>query len=473
MVLGDERRRLHDIRRRRSPVLRLRGWEAGPRQPGHFSCLKFLICSILPPLPEAPVTQPLLDHDPSRPFRWLYLDFNSFFASVEQQEYPELRGRPIGILASPGENTCTIAASIEARPFGVKTGTPLREARRLCPDIVFRPARHELYTAYHRRILAELDRHLPVERVWSIDEVSARLLGPQRRPEAAFALARAIKSGLAERIGPCLRCSIGLAPSRHLAKLATELQKPDGLVALRPEDLPGPLLHLPLRDIPGIGRRMAARLARCGITDMAGLWDLGPKRARQIWNSVEGERFWYGLRGADLPEPQPPAIPRSIGHARVLPPGLREAEAARHVTRLLAMKATARLRSAATLATLLILHVEPARGSGTHEHGLQGETRLRQTDDDRVVLAELGRLWSQLPPGRYWRVSVTLAGLVPAAGATPDLLDWAAGHSAPRLSEAMARIHRRFGRDSLLFGPSPRDRDAYAAQKIAFSRVPD
>ncbi|SDB42895.1 Y-family DNA polymerase [Belnapia rosea] len=419
------------------------------------------------------MTDPLLDCDPSRPFRWLYLDFNSFFASVEQQDHAELRGRPVGILAAPGENTCIIAASIEARTHGVKTGTPLHEARRLCPGIIFRPARHALYTAYHRRILAELDRHLPVERVWSIDEVSARLLGPQRRPEAAFALARRIKAGLAEHIGSCLRCSIGLAPSRHLAKLATELQKPDGLVALHPEDLPGPLLHLALRDIPGIGRGMAARLARCGITDMAGLWSLGPKRARLIWNSVEGERFWYGLRGADLPEPRAPAIPRSIGHARVLPPALRQAEAAHHVTRLLAMKAAARLRAAASLATILILHVEPARGSATREHGLQGETRLRQTDDDRVVLGELDRLWRQLPPIRYWRVAVTLAGLIPVAGATPDLLDWAAGRSSPRLAEAMARIHHRFGRDSLLFGPAPRDRDAYAEHKVAFSRVPD
>lgn len=445
----------------------------------------FLIRSILALPLEVPVNQFLLDCDPEQPFRWLYLDFNSFFASVEQQEYPALRGRPVGIVASAGENTCTIAASIEARAQGVRTGTPLREARRRCPGLVLRPARHPLYLAYHHRILAELDRHVPVERVWSIDEVSVRLVGPQRRPAAALALARAIKSGLAERIGVCLRCSIGLAPSRHLAKLATELQKPDGLVALRPEELPGPLLHLALRDIPGIGRGMAARLARCGVTDVAGLWALGPRRARQIWNSVEGERFWYGLRGADLPEPQLRRIPRSIGHARVLPPDLRDAAAARHVTRLLAMKAMARLRDARCFATVLGLGVEPM-ATGRRETvpgrrqaaALHGEMRLRQTDDDRVVLAELDRLWSLLPAGpqgrpqRFWRVSVTLAGLVEAAGATPDLLDQAMPGGTPRLAQAVEAIHRRFGRASLVFGPTPRDEDAFAAQKIAFSRVP-
>lgn len=419
---------------------------------------------------------PILQFDPAHPFRWLYLDFNSYFASVEQQEYPELRGRPVGIVAAEGENTCTIAASIEAKRHGVKTGTRLRDARLLCPDIVMRRARHPLYVAYHQRILAELDRHVPVERVWSIDEVSIRLLGPQRRPAAAMDLARAIKAGLAARIGAYMLCSIGLAPSRHLAKLAAEMRKPDGLVTLRPEDLPGPLLKLELRDIPGIGRAMAARLLRCGVTDVAGLWALGPKRARQIWGSVEGERFWYGLRGADLPEPPLPDRPRSIGHARVLPPAMRDLAGARHVTRLLLMKAVARLREAGCLATQLGFGLDPLQGrDAPRGNGLHGETRLRQTDDERLILTELDRLWQGLrdPPRRILKVSVTLAGLRPVAEATPDLLDWAdGGRAAPGLSRAIADVHRRFGRDSLIFGPAPKDREAYALHKVAFARVP-
>ena len=81
---------------------------------------------------------PLLRLDPARPFRWLFLDFNSYFASVEQQEDPSLRGRPVGVVPSEGENTCVIAASVEARALGIRTGTPLREARRLCPGIALR-----------------------------------------------------------------------------------------------------------------------------------------------------------------------------------------------------------------------------------------------------------------------------------------------------------------------------------------------
>lgn len=144
-----------------------------------------------------PPSDSMLHCDPSHPFRWLYPDFNSYFASAKQQEYPELRGRPVGIVASEGENTCTIAASIEARRCGVKTGTKLRDARQVCPDIVLRPAQHGLYAAHHRRILVEIDRLVPVTRVWSVDEVSIRLRGPHQQSEPALALARAIKVGLA------------------------------------------------------------------------------------------------------------------------------------------------------------------------------------------------------------------------------------------------------------------------------------
>lgn len=468
--------------------------------------------------PDPHAEDPLLRLDPTHPFRWLFLDLNSYFASVEQQEDPALRGRPVGVVPSPGENTCLIAASIEARRLGAKTGTPLREARRLCPGLVLRPARHALYVTYHHRILAAIERHVPVSRAWSVDEVSVRLLGPQRRPAEALALARAIKAGIAERVGPCLRCSIGLAPSQPLAKLATELEKPDGLVALGPAELPGRLLDLALRDFPGIGSRMAARLARCGVTDVAALWALGPKRARLVWGSVAGERFWYGLRGADLPEPPATAAggtPHSIGHARVLPPALRDAEGARHVCRLLAMKAVARLRANACLATALCLWVEPAvQGEGKRHAGLEFTLQLRQTDDERVALAALDALWPALlagvpAPARFWRVSVVLAGLVAAAQATPDLFDHAeagpeqsglhqpngcpgtdtmasgtpdrpertdlarAGRARSGLGQAVDAVHRRFGRASLVFGPAPQDAEAYGGMKIAFNRVPE
>lgn len=439
----------------------------------------------MPPDPHA--DDPLLQPDPQAPLRWLFLDLNSYFASVEQQEDPALRGRPVGVVPSEGENTSLIAVSLEGKRLGLRTGTPVHEARRLCPGIALRPARHALYVAYHQRVLAAIEHHAPVSRAWSVDEFSVRLSGAQRLPAGAVALARAIRAGIAEDVGECLRCSIGLAPSWRLAKLATELEKPDGLVALLPEDLPARLLPIGLRDFPGIGERLAARLARSGVTDVRGLWEMGPKRARAVWNSVEGERFWYGLRGADIPEPPLPVQPGSLGHARVLPPELRDPDGARHVARLLAQKATARLRAAGCLAGLVILEARPGRSESVTET-LHAALKLRPTDDERAVLEAveaMWRAWLARPgaPRRLRHVSVTLAEIVSARdhAAAPDLFaadlpseGIEAPNSAPgsALGAALDRVHQRFGRGSLTIGAAPRDWEAYAGEKIAFSRVP-
>src|ERR1700730_16792776 len=107
--------------------------------------------------------------------RWLVLDLNSFFASCEQQENPDLRGKPVIVVPTMAETTCAIAASYPAKAFGIKTGTLVYEARRLCPDVQLVPAHHKLYVEYPHRILEAIDRHIPVEDVMSIDEVACRL----------------------------------------------------------------------------------------------------------------------------------------------------------------------------------------------------------------------------------------------------------------------------------------------------------
>src|SRR5271169_855596 len=108
--------------------------------------------------------------------RWLYVDFNSYFASVEQQLRPELRGKPIAVVPVETDSTCAIAASYEAKAFGVKTGTPIYEAKRLCPALTCVLARHERYVEFHRRLIDEIERHIPVTAVCSIDEVACRLM---------------------------------------------------------------------------------------------------------------------------------------------------------------------------------------------------------------------------------------------------------------------------------------------------------
>src|ERR1035441_7333273 len=163
---------------------------------------------------------------------WLFVDMNSFFASVEQDARPELRGRPVGIVPMMADTTCCIAASYEAKAFGVKTRTIVADAKRMCPGLVLVEARHELYVQYHHRIVEAVESCLPVSAVLSIDEMACRLMGRERPLLAALALGRQVKARILERGGPMIRRSVGLATNPYLAKVGSDMEKPDGLVGL-------------------------------------------------------------------------------------------------------------------------------------------------------------------------------------------------------------------------------------------------
>ena len=231
---------------------------------------------------------------------WLFVDLNSYFASVEQQDRPELRGRPVGVVPMMADTTCCIAASYEAKAHGVKTGTIVADAKRMCPNIVLVEARHEIYVDYHHRIVEAVESCLPVTAVMSIDEMACRLMGRERPLLAALELGRKVKARIQEKVGPFLRSSVGLATSRYLAKVASDMEKPDGLVALPLDVLPEALRRLTLRDLPGIGAKTEKRLNEKGIHTMDDLLKLDCEQAGELWGSVWGERLWHWLQGRRL-----------------------------------------------------------------------------------------------------------------------------------------------------------------------------
>lgn len=410
--------------------------------------------------------------------RWLYVDFNSYFASVEQQCDPRLRGRPVAVIPVETEFTCAIAASYEAKAFGVTTGTPVFAARKMCPGLICVLARHERYTAFHHRLIEEIDRHLPVTAVCSIDEVACRLMRNEQPPERARAIACAIKAGIARTIGEHVRCSIGLAPSKYLAKVATDLQKPDGLTILMPADLPERLYALALRDLPGIGRNMERRLRRAGIGDLPTLMRYPPKHLRTVWGSLWGERMWYCLRGYDLPEPETRRR-RSVGHSHVLAPDLRPPEHARFIARRLTMKAAARLRRIGCYAKKFTLAVRIEDGPRR-----VCEAGCPPAQDSVLFLGLLEQLWQALlrdtAPRRIKKIGVVLHELVPEADVDlqPDLFAPLAATAATKqrceeISHVIDRLNRKFGRDTVLFGMTGGQETSATGTKIAFTRIPD
>ena len=404
------------------------------------------------------------------PLRSLLLDFNSYFASVEQQLRPELRGRPVGILPVLAETTCCIAASYQAKRFGVKTGTGVAEARRLCPEIVFVEARPRVYVEMHHRLMEVVDSIIAIGEVLSIDEVACELTGSWQREEVAVDLAREVKARLLADVGECLTCSVGIGPNRFLAKIASNMQKPDGLTVIREADLPDVLFGLELEDLHGVGRAMSERLRRCGLGTVEAVYRAGREALRRAWGGVEGERMYDRLRGIE--SPLPPTRRGSLGHSHVLPPHLRHDEGAYAVLSKLTQKATVRLRAGGWVAGRMGLRVDwrdrPAWESGA---------RFAPMDSTLGFLKVLAALWSGHPRPRHHRdrlepvkVSVVLWELAPAAEATRSLFD--DGGRAPGLDDALDRLRGKYGPEAVWFGGAWGAMQE-APMRISFTHVPN
>ena len=423
---------------------------------------------------------------PPRPLRWLFLDLNAYFASVEQQERPELRGRPIAIAPAGVDTTVAIAASYEAKAHGISTGTPIWEAKRKCPDLVVVSPRHELYVAYHKRIVAEIERHIPVTKICSIDEVACRLLDNENGIDEVRALSARLKAGIRDNVGDWLRCSIGVAPNRLLAKLASDMMKPDGLVVLTADELPQRLYPLELTDICGIGAKMKARLAKGGVNDIAQLCARRPIDAGSAWGGRDGDRLWFALHGVDLPDKA--TQERTIGHSHVLAPRNRGRESARLVARRLTLKAASRLRAKDSAARLLILHVRFEPDSNGERGKWNTSVKLPATQDSFRILKALDEAWPRLvavgsarPGGfRLRMVGVTLANLAKVGGEQGSLFErldpdheLARSLRTESLSRAMDTINTRFGRNAVMLGPQTGGRADRVGTSIAFGRIPD
>ncbi len=404
------------------------------------------------------------------PLRALLLDFNSYFASVEQQLNPRLRGRPVGVLPVLAETTCCIAASYEAKRYGVKTGTSVAEARRLCPDIVFVQARPRVYVQMHHRLMEVVDSVLPIGEILSIDEVVCELTGSWQEEAVAVELARRVKEKILEHVGECLTCSVGIAPNRFLAKIASNMQKPNGLTVLREGDLPQALFGLRLEDLHGVGRAMSGRLQEAGIHTVEALCRASREELRRIWDGVEGERMYERLRGM---EPSlPPTRRDSIGHSHVLPPHLRHDSGAHAVLSKLTQKAAVRLRAEGYLAGRMSLTVEYRE-----RPGWVAGVRFAPLSHTLALLKVMDTLWSGRPRPRHRRdrwepmkVGVTLWELVHADQATlalfPDT-DRQAG-----LDAALDRLRRKYGPDAVYFGGAWGAMQE-APMRISFTHVPD
>ncbi len=403
------------------------------------------------------------------PLHTLYVDLNSFFASVEQQLRPELRGRAVGVLPVMADTTCCIAASIDAKRFGIRTGTPVWQARKLCRNIVFVQARPATYVEIHHRIVAAVESCTPVGEVLSIDEMACELMGREREEAQAIALGKRIKQAIYTQVGEVLHSSVGIGPNRFLAKTASNMQKPNGLVVIRRQDLPHCLYGLKLSALNGIGRAMEARLNTLGIHTVEQLCAARKSTLKLAWNGIEGERYHARLRGAVLPSL--PSQRASLGHSHVLPPHRRDAPSAQAVLYRLLHKAAMRLRHYQYCAGALTLHLDYL-DTTRHPSRWYEQIRFSPHADTFKFNEAFVYLWQRRPPhtNPILKVGITFTELAARVHTTRNLFDPADHHA--RLHATLDHINQRYGPNTLHFGGAHKGLGT-APMRIAFSHVPE
>lgn len=423
-------------------------------------------------------------------FTHLHVDLNSFFASVEQQLHEEYRGKPLAVVPTSADTTCAIAASYEAKAFGIKTGTRVSDMKKLCPGILLVEGDHSTYAEYSRKISQAVELICPVAHTPSIDEMVCILMGREQEPPRAREIALGIKESIKKKVGETLRCSIGLGPNRYLAKIASDMQKPDGLIGLLPSQLPRAVAHLDLRDLPGVGARTEQMLHRKGITTMQQLLSLDRNGMHALWNSVWGDRMYHWLRGEETGDdgaPIPSDMQKSLGHSHVLAPEHRSAEGAWAVAHKLLHKAAMRLRMekmccssmtltvryALTREQAASLHTTKKHYSGITHTGWGMEARFPVCQDTLSLLQTLQALWAQAPVGDLYRkpffIGVTLSRLIYEHEQQPNL--FADPDRRGELSSTMDKLNLKYGHTTLHFAGMLSARDS-APTRIAFTQIP-
>ena len=395
-----------------------------------------------------------------RRLRYLFLDLNSYFASVEQQEHPEFRSKPLAVVPVMADTSFVIAASYEAKRCGIRTGTQIGEAKNLCPDLILTKGNHPMYGAYHDRVIEAVEEVLPIEQVCSIDEMRFKLLGEEREPERARELAMEIKAIIRERVGQCMTCSVGVAPNPFLSKIGTELQKPDGLVIIQAHELPEKLHSLKLTDFTGINKRMQVRLNSAGIFTSGQLCAASKQELHHAFGGIIGDRWWYLLRGYDLPGEA--TKQRTLGHSHVLAPNLRTDQGPREVMLRLLQKASARLRQEELFAGGMVIAVKG------FEKSWKAVIPLSGTQDTVRLNAEFLKAWETRDYKKPRMAAITFYDLRKPEAVTPSLFDEENDRS--ELNHAVDDLNQKFGKNTIYLAGMKSAKDA-AEERIAFNKT--
>lgn len=393
--------------------------------------------------------------------RWILFDLNSFFASCEQQEDPSLRGKPVAVVPSITDTTSVIAASYEAKKFGIKTNTRVSDAKKMCPGLILKSGNHRLYTEYHHRIVKACEEVLPVKKVLSIDEVACELIGREQQIETATKIAQQMKDHVRHVVGSEIKSSVGIGPNILIAKIASDMQKPDGLVVIPKNLISEKMGHLPIEVIPGVGIQTKYKLNSKGFFTVNDLIKIPEFELKKHWGSIWGLRISRELQGEDWAW-RAKTTQKSLSHQHVLPPDLRTLEKSFQVTLKLLMKAVARLRKEKLKTQSLSVYIKFMDGSR-----FENTITFQMTDDTYFLSRELKKIWTPKTKQKPIKVAIVFSGLADG----PDQLSFFDNAKVNPINQTIDAINSKFGANTL-FLASTKDVIGSAKTRISFNHIP-
>jgi DNA polymerase IV len=372
----------------------------------------------------------------------LHVDMDAFFASVEQLDDPRLRGKPV-LVGHDGPRGVVAAASYEARVYGCRSAQPMAVAKRMCPQAVVVPGHFDRYREESRKVFAILESFTPLVEPLSIDEAFLDVTASQPIFGEPEAMARRIKERI--RAETHLTGSVGVAPNKFLSKLASDLDKPDGLTVIRPSDVDRVLPPLPIGKIWGIGPKTAERLAGIGVRTIGDLRKLDPDVLERRLGT-DADHYLRLAHGLDDREVTGDGDAKSIGHEQTFGQDLADPEQVRAVMLEQAEHVSARLRKHKLFARGVTVKIR----YGDFQTVTRAATLDAAADTTQPIwqaARELFDTWArEFKPVRL--IGVTATKLMRGEGQL-ELFGSAETEKQRRIDSAVDQITARFGADAI------------------------
>ena len=368
---------------------------------------------------------------------------DAFYAAVEQRDRPELRGLPV-IVSGHSSRSVVLTASYEARVFGVHSAMPAVHARRLCPHGIFVPPRMSHYVAVARDIRRVFEEFTPLVQPLSLDEAFLDVTGSLRLFHDAATLGRQLKARVRDVTG--LTVSVGIGPTKMVAKIASGTSKPDGLLEVRPGQVESFLRPLPIKELWGVGPRMQQALQRLGLTTIGQLADAGAQRLRQEFGQ-HGVALWVLAHGCDSGVVEPDRRRKSFGEEETFARDVRDGPVVRRTIAAHAEAVAARLRAERCRGHTVTLKVKLAQRTAPGKYPILTRRLTLPTavsDGSAIGKAAL-QLWDGIKQGIVVRlVGVSVSNIEESESAQLALFPTDESRRNA-LNAALDRLTARFG----------------------------